>query len=130
MSAVWIHDALAQFGRQLGLPALTLGEHGVAQLELQAGGVLAVELAPSGADVLVYLGRPLGFDGPAMLRNALVHAHHSACHPTPVQLAVRGDGPDALLLALVRVPERDFTAQTLGRMVEFLGRWSDGVRNG
>ncbi|MGE0329459.1 MAG: hypothetical protein AB7P37_02065 [Ramlibacter sp.] len=130
LNTTWIDDILRQFGEQLGLPGLGLGPHGVAQLELQAGGLLAVEPAPDGADILLYLGRPLGFDGNTVLRNALVRAHHTAAHPTPVQLAVRGDGPDALLLVLVRVPAREFTIHSLCRAVEYLGRWSDGARDG
>jgi len=130
MSPSWIDDALAEYGRQLGVPGLALGEHGVAQLALQAGGLLAVEPARGGADVLVYLGRPLGFEGPAVLRGALAAAHHSAAPLMPLQLAVSGDGPEALLIALVRVPGPEFTAQTLGRVVDYLGRWSDGVRHG
>lgn len=129
MGTAWIDDTLGQFGEQLGLPGLCLGAHGVAQLELQAGGLLAVEPAPGGADVLVYLGRPLGFDGSTVLRQALARAHHAAAHPTPVQLAVRGDGPDALLLVLVRVPAQEFSVHALGRAVEYLGRWSDGARD-
>jgi type III secretion system chaperone SycN len=127
----WVNETLAQFGQQLGLPLLELGTHGVAQLELQAGGVLAVEPAPGNvAEVLVYLGRPLGFEGGAVLRNALSRAHHGNAHPMPVQVAVRGDGPEALLLVLVRVSEGEFTPQTLGRVVEYLGRWSDGAHHG
>jgi type III secretion system chaperone SycN len=124
----WIHETVLQFGQQVGLPALELGTHGVAQLELQAGGLLAVEPAPETTEVLVYLGRPLGFDGAAVLRNALERAHHAAAQPMPLQVAVRGAGPEALLLALVRVPEREFNLQVLGRAVDVLGRWLDGVR--
>jgi type III secretion system chaperone SycN len=127
----WVHETLAQFGQQLGVPALELNARGVAQLELQAGGLLAVEPTPGKvAEVLVYLGRPLGFDGDTVLRNALARAHHSSAHPLPVQVAVRGEGPEALLLVLVRVPEREFTLPTLTRVVEYLGRWSDGARHG
>lgn len=130
MSTQWIHDAVAQYGRQLGLPELGLDDNGAAQLELQAGGILAVEHAPASGDVLVYLGRPLGFDGPAVLRRALERAHHSAAGTLAVQVVLRGDGPEALLLVLARVPERDFTPPVLSRTVDYLGRWSDGVRHG
>ncbi len=130
MSTQWIQDAVAQYGQQLGLPDLALGDNGAAQLALQAGGMLAVEPAPDTGDVLVYLGRPIGFDGAAVLRNALMRAHHSAASVLPVQVAVRGDGPEALLLVLARVPEREFTTSMLSRVVDYLGRWSDGVRHG
>lgn len=130
MSAAWINDTLARYGAQLGLPSLALDETGVAQLALQAGGMLAVEPVPGGTEVLVYLGRPVGFDGPGVLRRALALAHHASALPMPVQVALSGDGPDALLLVLVRVPERELTEQALVRAVEYLGRWTDGVRNG
>lgn len=127
----WLHEVLAEFGRQLGLPNFSLGSHGVAQLELQAGGLLAIEPAPGAAgDVLVYLGRPIGFDAGGTLRGALARAHWGNAPPLPVQVALRGEGPDALLLALVRVPQREFTLPHLNRVVEFLGHWMDGVRNG
>lgn len=130
MSTQWIHDTVAEFGRQLGLPDLALDGSGAAQLQLQAGGLLVVEPAPQTGDVLVYLGRPVGFDGPAVLRGALARAHHSAAGPWPVQVALRGDGPEALLVVLARVPERDFTPARLSRVVDGLGHWSDGVRHG
>jgi type III secretion system chaperone SycN len=126
----WLHETIEQFGLQLGLPSLSLGAHGVAQLELQAGGLLAIEPAPGPAgDVLVYLGRPLGFDAGTALRSALARAHFGNAPPIPVQVGVRGEGPDALLLALVRVPQREFTLPHLNRVVEFLGHWMDGARH-
>jgi type III secretion system chaperone SycN len=124
-------DTLDEFGRQMGLPAWQLNDRGVAQLELQAGGLLGVEPAGGGrAELLVYLGRPLGFGGDTLLRRALARAHHGSALPMPVQVAVRGDGPDALLLVLLRVPEREFSVQALGRAVEYLGRWWDGAQHG
>jgi type III secretion system chaperone SycN len=126
----WLHDALAEFGRLLGLPALRLGDGGVAQLDLQAGGVLAIEPSPAGDEVLVYLGRPLGFEGGAVLRSALEKAHHDAALPVAVQVAVRGHGPEALLLVMARVPAADFSVAALGRVTDYLGRWSDEVRHG
>ncbi len=130
MTTQWIHDTVARYGQQLGLPGLELGSNGAAQLVLQAGGMLAVEHAPDAGDVLVYLGRPVGFDGAAVLRHALKRAHYSAAGLMPVQIALRGDGPEALLLVLVRVPEREFTPPVLSRVVDYLSRWCDGVRHG
>ena len=126
----WMQDTLEEFGRQLGLPALRLSDSGVAQLDLQAGGMLAIEPSPGGEEVLVYLGRPLGFEGAAVLRSALEHAHHDAAHPVAVQVGVRGSGPEALLLVVARIPVAEFTVPALGRVADYLGRWSDGVRHG
>lgn len=126
----WVHETLADFGRQMGLPDLDFGQHGVAQLQLESGGLLAVEPVQRGdaAEVLVYLGRPLGWDAAPLLRRAAQRAHHSEAGAWPVQLAVRGDSPDALLLALVRLPEREFTLQALGQAVDYLGRWFEQLQ--
>jgi type III secretion system chaperone SycN len=125
----WVHETLADFGRQMGLPSLDFGAHGVAQLQMQSGGLLAVEPVKRGEvdEVLVYLGRPTGFDSAGLLRKALVKAHHSAAGALPVQVALRGDAPESLLLMLVRVPERDFTLQSLGQSVDYLGRWFESL---
>jgi type III secretion system chaperone SycN len=126
----WVHETLADFGRQMGLPDLDFGTHGVAQLEMESGNLIAVEPVQRGdaAEVLVYIGRPLGYDGAPLLRRALARAHHAEAGAMPVQVAVRGEAPDAVLLVLVRVPERDFTLQSLGQAVDYLGRWYEGLR--
>lgn len=128
-----IRDTLDQFGQQIGL-ALGPGTSGATQLQLAAGGVLVIEpVEPAigrGGEVLVYMGRPLGFDGGSVIRAALARAHHAAGSILPVQVAVRGDGPDALLVALVRMPIAEFTVQALNRAAEFLGKWTDGVHHG
>jgi type III secretion system chaperone SycN len=130
-AAGWMQETLAQFGQQLGMHALEPCPDGSATLELEAGGLLGVEPGQGKlAEALVYLARPLGFEGGAVLRRALERAHHGAASPLPVQVAVRGGGPEALLLALVRVPEREFTVQGLSQAVDFLLRWCDGVRHG
>ncbi len=46
-----------------------------------------------------------------------------------MQLALRGSGPDAQLLAMVRLPERAFTAPALTQAVDYLNRWQDEVLN-
>lgn len=127
MTVAWVRDALAEFGRQLGIEQLSFGSHGVAQLVLQSGGLVAVEPVRRGDrdEVLIYLGRPVGHQAGALLQRALARAHWREGGPYPVQVALRGDGPDAMLLALVRLPERAFTGQSLAHAVDYLGRWLD-----
>ena len=66
----WVNDTLSEFGRRMGLELLGFGEHGVAQLVFQSGAVLAVEPVRRGEidEVLVYLGRPLGFEAARLTR--------------------------------------------------------------
>lgn len=121
----WIDDTLRDFGQQMGLPQLEFGRHKVAQLAFDSGAVLAVEPSQRGEveEVLVYLSQPLGFGAERAIRQALIKAHHSNLGQMPVQVATRGNGPDTALLALVRIPARNFTLQSLDESFDYLKRW-------
>lgn len=126
----WVQDTVAAFGRQMGLQDLSLDADGVVQLQLQSGGLLAVEPVRRGSidEVLVYLGRPVGFEGAELLRRSLMQAHSAAAQVLPVQVALRGEAPEALLLMLLRVPASEFTLPALEHAVDYLSRWFDGAR--
>ncbi len=131
----WVHDTLAEFGRELGLTDFGLGSHGVAQLQMQSGALLAVEPVRRGStngvdEVLIYLGQPMGFEAATLRRRALEKVHFSHGGPFALQIATRGEGAQAILLMLVRLPERAFTRQTLGHVVEYLERWYAELRDG
>ncbi len=128
----WIQDTLAEFGRQLGIEGLEFGPNGVAQLRLEKGGFIAVEPVRRGPDdeVLVYFGRPVGHQVVQATMVALSRSHWRNGGPLPIQVGLRGMGPDTQLLALVRLPERTFTTQSLGHAVDYLGRWLDDALAG
>lgn len=122
----WINDTLAEFGHRVGLQNLGLGEHGVVQLQLQSGGILTVQ--PHMRDnreteVLVCLSLPLGYGGAQLLKRALMQAHYSRTQSLTVQVAVHGQGPQAQLLAMTRMDERELTAQRLEQTFEQLQHW-------
>lgn len=123
--APWITDAVQEFGRHLGIDNCQLNARGGLQLALQNGGLLAVEPVHRGqlCEVLVFASRPTGYHAAAMLQAGLAKAFDSPKGPSPVQVALLGSGPEASLLALVRLAERDFTLSTLERSVDFLQRW-------
>lgn len=123
----WVQNALADYGRQLGFSALALDEHGVAQIELQSGWVLAMELVPRGSeeDVLVYLIRPLGYEGTSTKLKALKRTHYLQTPGLPLQLACRGDGPDEQMIVLTRMGSRRCTPQVLGQTFDSLRAWAD-----
>ena len=125
----WVNDTLSEFGRQLGLTDLNFGEHGAAQLVFQSGALLAVEPVTRGDidEVLVYVSRPVGFNGPRLLRQALVKAHFKEAGVLDIQVSTRGQGSDLALLALVRMPARNFTLQTLDHAFDYLNRWHDSL---
>ncbi len=128
----WIHDTVGDFGRQMGIEGLDLGSHGVTQLVFASGAVLSVEPVEQASrnEVLVYLARPAGHEAPALLRLALTKASRVPGGAPAVQVALRGSAADAMLIALMRLPERGFTPQALGQAVDHLSRWLDEVRAG
>lgn len=123
--AAWISDAVQQFGTNLGIDNCRPNERGGLQLSLQSGGLLAVEPVQRGdhCEVLVFASRPTGYHAAAMLKAGLTKAFESPQGPYPVQVALLGNGPEATVLALVRLAERDFTLPVLEKSVEFLQRW-------
>ncbi len=125
----WVHDTLSDYGRQYGLSDLGFGSHGAAQLVFQSGAVLAVEPVSRGEveEVLVYVSRPVGFSGARLLRRALVKAHFKEAGALDIQVSSRGTGTDLTLLALVRIPVRHFTLQTLDHAHDYLNRWHDSL---
>lgn len=128
----WIHDAIAEFGAKLGLQQLGLGTHGAAQLAFEDGGFLTVEPVQRGGreEVLVYIGRAVGHQAAIATRVALAKAHVARGGPFQVQVSLRGKGVDAMLIAVVRVPDRSFTPQALTQAVDYLMRWQDEVQAG
>lgn len=128
----WIQDTLLEFGRQIGIGHLEFSRHGLVQLRFPSGGFLAVEPSQPGApeEVLVYMGRPVGHQASSLLRTALARAHAVDGGAPFVQVGVRGDGPEATLIVLVRLAERAFTPQALSATVQYLDRWLDEVQAG
>ncbi len=125
----WVDDTVAEFGRSVGIPGLRFSEHGNLQLKFATGGLLVIEPVRRGDtdEILVYLGEPLGFNGARRVMLALSKVHFGNVGVRDVQIAVRGEGADALLLALIRIPEREFTPQNLGQAMDFLHQWLSSV---
>lgn len=127
----WIQQSIAEYGRQLGIDHLSLGEGGL-ELALADGGVLRVNRfhQTTRDEVLVHLTRPFGHRAGLMVRQALTKAHFAQGGPWPVQLAMRGSGADAGATVLIRIPERSLTPQVLSHAVEHLSRWMDELEQG
>lgn len=127
----WIADTLAEFGRQLGIEALRADAEGRLLLQREDGSQLAVEpIQREGQEeLLIYWTVPVGYQAAAWVRRALARCHAETPSRWPVQVGLRGSGPETLGLALVRSPARGFTPQALSQAVEHLRRWLDAVRN-
>ena len=120
-----VHQAVAEFGRGLGLASLRLDGGGHVALQLQSGLVLHVMLAAD--DLLLQVDCPLAFEGAELLERALVAA--DLRQGGGVQLGLRGRGSDQVLLVARRLPWRQGTAAALARGFEQLIDWFEALRS-
>lgn len=120
-----VHQAVAEFGRGLGLSALKLDDAGHAALRLQSGVVMHISLSVD--DLVLQIDCPLAFEGPELLERALVAANLRR-GGGGVQLGLRGRGADQVLQVARRLPWRQGTAAALGRGFEQLIEWFEGLR--
>ena len=124
MSVAWVNQAVAEFGRSMGLADWTLGADGRASLRMQSG--VRVQLVAGDTDVRVQLDGPLAFEPPQLLQRALEAAH--ARLGTPVQLGLRGSGAEMVLQVARRLPLRQVTGPALARQVDELLTWFEALR--
>lgn len=123
----WFHDTVAAFGSQLGLHALEPPGQEVLQLVFESGVLLSIEAAADTdpPQALVFMERNAGFPPEPVARSAMARAHTLHGDPYPVQVTLRSCRGDWRLLALVRIPRRQFTVDRLAHVVERLHRWLD-----
>lgn len=119
-----VQQAVAEFGRGLGLPALALDEQGRARLQMQSG--MVMQIALHGDDLRLQLDCPLAFEGPDLLERALVAA--DVRRGGGVQLGLRGRGADQVLQLARRLPARQAGGAAIARGFEQLIEWFEALR--
>lgn len=119
--------ALRQFGQDAGWPDLAFDAAGSRVLELGSGRQLGFEYAP--AALLVHLGEPVARDEGAWQLRAWRRCHHAHAGRWPVQTALRDTPQGTLLVAVIRLSERECSATDLAQAVAFLADWLDALRN-
>ncbi len=125
----WIEDALLEFGRHMGVDRLAFGPGGLVELRLENGSVLTIEDQSTTKDeLLIHLRQPVGYQAADWLRNALARCHAECHSPWPLQVALRGQGSEALLILLTRVGVRGFTPQALSQAIDYQLRWAESLR--
>lgn len=120
---------LRQFGEEAGFDDLSFDARGQALLQSESGRQTGIERTGD-RKVLVYLSQPLAYDAGAWLVRAWKRAHHSRMEDWAIQCALR-ESPDGQrrLVALVRMPEHEFTPLRLRQALDTLTRWHDAVRD-
>jgi type III secretion system chaperone SycN len=121
----WVDDALADFGRSLGIDGLRFQPDRPVQLEFARLGTLYFE--PLDGQVLSYLVRRLDRADAGTLATALELCHWEHHHAFPVQAGLHDDSD---LSFAVRIPESDFTLPTIERVVDLLGKLQDAATEG
>ena len=115
-----LDNALNEFGKRMGLPALAFSPGGVAALDVRDLGRLHFERKNGGLDeeLLVYLAWDIpGYDDKTVGR-ALAMAHYTHADPFIIYAGLRGD----TLFLLTRMSARQVTAALLENTVMHLIR--------
>jgi type III secretion system chaperone SycN len=116
----WVDDAIAEFGRSLGLPGLQLGDQAPINLVFEKSGTLFIERQES--DLVLYVARQVPPHEDRWAEAALALCHPRQRWPLPVRAGLRGD--DTLVL-ITRIAEREVSVPTLQSAVELLFRLHD-----
>ncbi len=119
-----LQQAVAEFGRGLGLEALALDDDGRAAMRLQSGTVMQLLLVDD--ELLLLIDCPLAFEGPELLERALVAANLK--RGGPLQLGLRGRGADQVLQLARRLPWRRARGTDIARGFEQLLQHFESLR--
>ena len=115
-----LDDALNDFGRRMGLPALAFSPEGLAELDVQELGRLHFERSHGSAveELLIDLARDIpGYDDGTVGR-ALALCHYAQNMPFALTAGLHGD----TMILLVRVPAGQTSAAVLENAVLLLIR--------
>ena len=119
------HKAIAEFGHNLGMPALNWSDTGVIVLDFASRGTLFLEDLDDA--LLIYLVKAIevGDSRLTILQTAMQLCHYRQRLPYPVQ---PGLSADSQLVFLVRLPAGDVTLPELERVLETLTRLHEAAR--
>ena len=115
---------IAEFGRRMGLPSLTIGRDTPVQLQIEGMGTLFIEEA--GEELLLYLARDFPFHAQEVPRRALALCRPDRTRPFPVSAGLHKDNT---LIFLTRFNTKSFSLQCLEQAVPVLARLMDAALN-
>ncbi|WP_159910919.1 hypothetical protein [Pantoea sp. 18069] len=114
-------QVLAEFGEDIGLPALAPGPGGSLQLRLASGALLGV--STQGDEVVLHHAEPVPYDLAALVLKAMQRAARSECAADPVQVGVRTTAQGQWLVVGTRLPLERFSAREMHRLAGHLQAW-------
>ena len=121
----WVDEALADYGRSLGLPSLEFNESGTASLRFDILGELYIEQIEG--SVLLYVVREHQRPDTHLMAAALSVCHWGQNPPFPSNVALHGD--NNLVFSII-LPETEFDVPTMERAIDYLGKLHDSVQEG
>ena len=113
-----LEQEIAEFGRRMGLPSLTLGDGGLLALDVERMGRLHLEKSEQGSncELLIYLAAPCPSHDKEAPARVLDLCHYRHGHPLPLTGGVHKDQ----YVLLTRLNEQEVTAAALENAVKFL----------
>ena len=116
-----LQQALADFGCDIGLPALEPGPDGSVQLRLESGALLGV--AQQDEAVVVHWAEPVRYDVAAVLLRAMKRAGDARDAAQPVQVGLRSTSSGDWLVLATRFAAEEASARRIREASEFLRQW-------
>jgi type III secretion system chaperone SycN len=116
-----LQQALADWGRDIGLPLLDAGPAGGVQLKLESGALMGI--AQEGDAIVVHWAEPVRYDIAALLLRALKQAGDVRDAAQPVQVGLRSVPSGDWLVLATRFCADEVSAQRIRDASEFLRQW-------
>lgn len=114
-------QVVAEFGADIGLPALAPGADGSLQLRLGSGALLG--LASQGDEIVLHHAEPVTHGLAALVLKAMRRAARSESAADPVQIGVHATAQGQWLVVATRLPLERFTASEMHRLIGHLQAW-------
>lgn len=119
--AHFLQQALADLGRDIGLPLLEAKADAGLQLRWESGALLGV--AQEGEAVVVHWAEPVRYDIAALLLRAMKQAGDARDAAQPVQVGLRSTTAGDWLVLATRFPAEEASARRIREASDFLRQW-------
>lgn len=116
-----LQQALADFGRDIGLPLLEPRADGGVQLRLESGALLGV--VQDGEAVVVHWAEPVRYDIPALVLRAMKASGDVRGAALPVQVGLRSTTSADWLVLATRFAAEEASARRIREAADFLRQW-------